>query len=1105
MLTLGTRPAMSISQIAHIRQGETMRLALFSMSTCTFKGQELQIIANTTANPANSGQRLGYEIRPIWLLLIFFTWFTSLSVFPQNCAGHATLNTFERVQFIQVSRGMRSDVVAQYLSAPGCGHAMLDELRKLGATVDYADEKSGFAWVSIPRETLLASLDSPGVEYAYTRYDDPIYYRDPDAKNPQSERTSEPVPAIKIPYPRVANILSPDGPFFAASDIGLTELWKEHPDADGRGVRVAVLDNGFDLLHPALQEARNAAGDPVPKVVEIGSLDGPEDDASWVQMGELIESNDGTLTAAGRTWHIPTDGTYRLGIYKNELTLGPSSNSHVRKLDFAVGVLWDQAAGKVWVDTDGDGSFANQRALGDYSATHQIDWFGSKSGTEDNRIPFAVKIDEVHEAVYIRIGGEHGALVAGPLAANTWTGGLYDGSAPSAQLVDEGLHRAPLVAAMVKMFAQPDVDVINRSGGIGRAGYTGLREGIEDFAQHAIEREISVYNKPIVAYGAAAGMVHVNDYASADALKRNRQLGPPYKDTINSFVWDMTNGIMNTILAPSVNLETESRYDPLDLPAPNGRKSSFSQTNYDPPAPDGYVIGSNNSPTIPVVSGVLADLISEARLEHVRFDAARLDAALFTGARLLNGFPVSQQGYGLVNAARSWDQLVKMARADDPANPELTSFSIARDLDGKKIEVQGFNQSIDKPWTKIEGEIWITRHGGYAGDRQYTFGLRGDHRSFELLDHEATLSQGKPVRVRFRALGAPGWNIALLDLRDVKADVVMGDVPLEVKAPELGREVAPGVVRFTSKILPLTSESHFLEVGSDVQAVRYEIRAPYVGPASILYAPGIRSRDVMPPGEPIDPVHHVGPMETLESLVINSEPGIQEIYWENRGRPEYMTPYDPPATDAPRHVELTVTRFTVGIEREDDKLILKNLQAAIDGRAELYDATLKMQSLSGAGLHAMGEVERVLPDHLAEWRLRVTAVSTMEGPADVYVFNCAGKNGCYVAAQQEIVDSGKTLVIEHPAAGAWKIVVRSRNQEQKPVTYSIREATLVPAAIPIEAANSQHPSGASWALPLPMKQSNAQYAAFLIAGTPGVESEKSGLVIAMTPLDRDAP
>jgi hypothetical protein len=76
---------------------------------------------------------------------------------------------------------------------------------------------------------------------------------------------------------------------------------------------------------------------------------------------------------------------------------------------------------------------------------------------------------------------------------------------------------------------------------------------------------------------------------------------------------------------------------------------------------------------------------------------------------------------------------------------------------------------------------------------------------------------------------------------------------------------------------------------------------------------------------------------------------------------------------------------------------------------------------------------------------------------------------------------------------------------QNPVTYAVREATLTSDATPIEAADSEHPHGASWTLPLPTKQSDAQYAAFRIVGTPGHEREKNGLLVAVTPLDTDAP
>jgi hypothetical protein len=797
--------------------------------------------------------------------------------------------------------------------------------------------------------------------------------------------------------------------------------------------------------------------------------------------------------------------TYRFGIYKNELILGPEYNAPSKKVALAVGVLWDEQAGKVWVDTNGDLSFADEKGLGDYGATHEVGWFGTKTGEDDNRIPFGVKIDTAKKAVYIRIGGEHGNLVSGALAGNTWTGGLYDGTAPSAQVVDANLSRKAMLAEIVDEFRRTDVDVINNSGGIGRAGYMGLRAGIEDFAQHVLERAIQVYGKPMATYSAAAGTIHVNDFAGREMLRRNRQLGPPYEDTINSFVWD---GLVNVVLAPSANLETDSRYKPQDLIFPDGIRYMWTNGKRNPPAPAGYVIGANNSPTIPVVSGMLADLISEAKREHVRYDAIRLNNAVFLGARLLKGIPVSRQGYGLINAARSWDQLARMAKADDPANPELTSFTVSRTEGDKTVDVQEFHAELAKAGERVEGEVWITRHGGYAGGRKYALSLRGDDQGFELLDHEAMLVRDKAVRVRFRASGAPGWNIALLELRDIEADVIMQDVPLSVRAPGTPEVIAPGVEKYEATIPPLTSENLYVRVGVDTEAARYVMQIPFTGPENISTRgfPGGRYRTTAtPPGKPVDGEHHVGPMETLESLVENDNPGNQDIYWENYGRPEYATQYDPPAPDVPIHAELTVTKYAVGIKREGDVVVLKNEQAAIDGRAELYDAALKTQALTGAGLHAMGEINRTLPDHFAEWRVRITATAPVEGLADVYLMNCADKNGCYVAATQEIGVDGKSAVIENPQAGAWKIVVRSRTETENPVAYTIREAMLTPAVAPIEAGDGRHEAGASWNISLPEAHSDAQYMAFRISGTPGNEREKDGLVIAMTPLDENAP
>ena len=421
------------------------------------------------------------------------------------------------------------------------------------------------------------------------------------------------------------------------------------------------------------------------------------------------------------------------------------------------------------------------------------------------------------------------------------------------------------------------------------------------------------------------------------------------------------------------------------------------------------------------------------------------------------------------------------------------------------MEVQGFHADLPNIDQKLDGEISITRHGGYAGVRKYVLSLRGDDGSISLLDHEATLERDKPTRVRFRSNGASGWHIVFLQLRDAKADVVMLDVPLSVRVPDVPEKIAPGVDKYESTIEPLRSESRFPRVGDDVQAARYVMRIPYTGPENISTRdfPGGRYRETKaPPGEPVDAAHHVGPMETLESLVVNDQPGTQQIFWENRGRPEYATQYDGPSPDVPIHAELTVTKYAVSIAKtQRQTLSVMNQLADVEGRVELYDATVTTSELSGQGNHTIAKGVFEIPANLAQWRMKVTgAIAGVH--TDVYLFNCGGKNGCYVVAQQEITDRGSLLVVDKPWAGAWKIVIRSREEVTESSTFKMTEARLTPTQPGKAEADTKHVHEEKWTVAFPL---STRYAAFRIAGTPSVESENNGLLVAMTPLDKDAP
>jgi hypothetical protein len=1035
--------------------------------------------------------------------------FVSLACNAQ-CTSHTQLNKWERGQFAQAALASRAKITVQVLAERGCGNEVITDLRNLGAEIDYADNAVGYALFEIPKERLLDTLDIAGVAYAYTNNNPQTYDVVSTDTVPSGGRDLVAVPAIALPYPRVATSMSNNGPYFATDEIGLTELWRHHPLADGRGVRVGVVDEGFDLLHPALQQAFDASGQIISKVADIGTLTSLIEGSGWVKFGNPVHTKDRRFDSAGRTWTVEEDGTYRFGIFKQDLILGPADNSLSKKLPLAVGVLWDQEGNRIWVDTDGDGSFANERVLGDYGKTHEPGWFGSKRDGEDNRIPFGVKIYPLKDAIYVRIGNGHGTLVAGPLAANRLTGGLFTGAAPAAQLIDEEYSRKTRLAAIVKLAARPDVDVVNHSGSVGSAGYASGQEGMGGFEQNVLKRVIEVHKKPIVAYTAAPGAIHVMDYASSEMLRRNRQISGPYRDTINSSTLPLANGLVNLVLAPSANLVTQSRYAPIDLKWPDGKRHAFRDDEFDPPAPDGYSIGANPSPTIPVVSGVIADLISEAKRENIRYDATRLTNAIFTGAQLLEGFPVWMQGYGVVNAARSWEQMTKMAKVDDPENAVLTSLAISRTLNRRRIEVYGYDAEFHKLGIQHEGELWLTRIGGYPGPRSYRLSLRGNDGSFQLLTPQLSLERGKPELVRFRTTGASGRHTALLELRDTLADVIIQDVPLSVRLPDRPEKTDPGVDEYESSIQILRGERRYINCGEGVQATRYTMQIPSTGPSLCCSArtfPGFAWRDSNEPvGGRHDSPDHVGAMENLESLVANDGTDLRQIYWENRGRPEYATQYDGPSPDAPIHAKLTVRKYSVAITKTKDRkganaVAIVNKLADVEGHVTFYDAQLETTRLYTNGKHASIELNRRLPDHLAQWRVRIAGLPKGMH-ADAFLFKCTAQSDCTLSSQEEITSKGTTLVVNHPEAGLWRIVLR--NREGKPClnSYKIKEARLVSTLLGPSQNDVLHRSGTKWTVPLPP---TTQYAAFWIAKSLHPEYREDGLTIAMTPLKQEIP
>ncbi|MFH1834273.1 MAG: hypothetical protein ABH877_04545 [bacterium] len=134
-----------------------------------------------------------------------------------------------------------------------------------------------------------------------------------------------PAPATAMaPAPSDAELLRA---YLPKDDLGVTRFLADHPQADGRGVLVAVLDTGIDLHHPGLLHTPSGER----KIVDVYDAT----DNGLIDLPISVISRDTVFTGwTGRTLrlgpHRAEDGNYRLGRLPAREILPRSMTGRVR-------------------------------------------------------------------------------------------------------------------------------------------------------------------------------------------------------------------------------------------------------------------------------------------------------------------------------------------------------------------------------------------------------------------------------------------------------------------------------------------------------------------------------------------------------------------------------------------------------------------------------------------------------------------------------------------------------------------------------------------------------------------------------------------------------
>src|SRR5262245_29032223 len=538
-----------------------------------------------------------------------------------------------------------------------------DQLRALGGVVLKTDATVDYVKVQMPTANAdeaarLDAVDAVDVD-GLIPIDDP---------QPQGAQGAIPQTPPGASTPRV-------NPYLPTGDTQAAQFGLANPQWDGRGTTIAVMDSGIDLDTPALQTTTTGQN----KIVDWYNANSPTSgDATWVSTTGRFN---GVFTASGQNWTSPaTGGPYAFGVLREnagELNAGELGGDIDRDgvRGESIGVLQDRATKQVSVDVDQDRDFTDQTPMIDYKVNRDVGHFGSDNPATAvvERVAFVVVTDRSNpdpssstaSLVNIGIAGaQHGTHVAGITAANGLFGGAMSGAAPGANLMaikvcltttsctSSGLIDGLLYAA------HNGADVVNISIG----GLPALNDGNNARA--------ILYNNTIDQFDMQVFISSGNDGAGANTV------GDPAVATksiaVGAYVTNATwlanygsDSAVDKWLHPfsSRGPREDGGFKP-DIVAPGAAISSTPLWQPGGPVagtyalPPGYSMLNGTSMAAPEATGAAALLVSAYKATFgSRPTAAALRSAIRSGAHYLNKLGAYEQGAGLFDVNKSWNEL----------------------------------------------------------------------------------------------------------------------------------------------------------------------------------------------------------------------------------------------------------------------------------------------------------------------------------------------------------------------------------------------------------------------------------------------------------------
>jgi subtilisin family serine protease len=701
-------------------------------------------------------------------------------------APASTLGSHDLDLLAQARAKGEKNVVLIVATDKGRARDVAAGLRNLGATVARQVDGVGYVRVSVPTDKVLRAAKLPGVKAV--DLNESIKLPDPEPKGVvklNARRTTATLPGPGAGTPA-------DNPYMPTGETGAVDFKAQHPEWDGRGVTIGIMDSGVDLDNPALRTTSTGER----KIVDWFTATDPllEGDGSWRAM--LTSVAGPSFSYAGATWTAPA-GNWKINQFAESVTAASEPGGDVNrdgdKTD-RFGILYDPETHDIRVDVNQNRDFTDDAVMRPYKEKYDVGHFGTDNPATAVReqMPFVVEYREDVDttpagipgvADFVNIGiveAQHGSHVAGITAANDMLGNAnFDGAAPGAKLVSAracswggGCTAAALTDGMVDLVVNRHVDVVNMSIG----GLPALNDANNARAQ-LYDRLINDYGVQlfISAGNSGPGVNTVGDPSVANSVvsvaagvsretwlaNYGSQTRAPYQlFNFSSRGPREDGGFKPSITAPGSAISTTPMWQDGSVPAEAGYQLA-----------PGLSMLNGTSMAAPQATGAAALLLSAAKASGKQVTPATLRRAIYSSAKWIDGVPAYGQGNGQFNVKGAWGLLnqgfaTNTYTVDAPVCTPLSGFLATPDK-GSGIynrcgtDAGGQRADVTKRYT-----VKVTRTSGPDRDIKHVVSWLGEGDAFRNAPKNVILPLNRTVTFTVDSRVGPGAHSAIMRLDD---------------------------------------------------------------------------------------------------------------------------------------------------------------------------------------------------------------------------------------------------------------------------------------------------------------------------------------------------